>query len=210
MSFREQMAKQKRGLVIWDGMSEVVDNHFTGDDWDSRRPPHQVFPTEIVSLLDALARTKAPGWLLVDSTIRNFSDDGRADLASTITRFRGTLDVNESRHFHMPGSPGLFVWLQRAGAEPDLERLKSKAAASALAMGEDSVVAVLARTRFDGEYISAVRVIVSVPKSRTVANSPIYDPSRHLVFVPNIKTTPGRNEACWCGSGTKYKRCHGR
>jgi hypothetical protein len=19
---------------------------------------------------------------------------------------------------------------------------------------------------------------------------------------------PGRNEACWCGSGVKYKRCH--
>jgi uncharacterized protein YchJ len=19
---------------------------------------------------------------------------------------------------------------------------------------------------------------------------------------------PGRNDACWCGSGTKYKRCH--
>jgi preprotein translocase subunit SecA len=20
----------------------------------------------------------------------------------------------------------------------------------------------------------------------------------------------GRNDACWCGSGRKYKRCHGR
>lgn len=22
--------------------------------------------------------------------------------------------------------------------------------------------------------------------------------------------TPGRNDPCWCNSGTKYKRCHGR
>jgi uncharacterized protein YecA (UPF0149 family) len=21
---------------------------------------------------------------------------------------------------------------------------------------------------------------------------------------------PGRNEPCWCGSGKKYKKCHGR
>ncbi|HUH04828.1 MAG TPA: SEC-C metal-binding domain-containing protein [Kofleriaceae bacterium] len=21
-------------------------------------------------------------------------------------------------------------------------------------------------------------------------------------------TRPGRNDACWCGSGTKYKKCH--
>ena len=23
------------------------------------------------------------------------------------------------------------------------------------------------------------------------------------------KKTPGRNDACWCGSGKKYKKCHG-
>jgi uncharacterized protein YecA (UPF0149 family) len=22
------------------------------------------------------------------------------------------------------------------------------------------------------------------------------------------KAVPGRNEPCWCGSGTKYKKCH--
>ena len=21
---------------------------------------------------------------------------------------------------------------------------------------------------------------------------------------------PGRNESCWCGSGKKYKKCHGK
>jgi hypothetical protein len=217
MTFREQMAQQKGGLVIWDGMSEVVDKHFTGDDWDIRRPPRQAFPEELECLLASLAQTKAPGWLLVDDSIRNFGDDGRANLASTIAKFRETLDVNESRHFHMPGKPGLFVWLQRAGTDPDVERLKSKAAASALAMGEDDVLAVLARTRFGGGYLSAMHVAVSVPKSRTTENSHIYieaerlkDPSRQLLFGPKPRKKIGRNETCWCGSGTKFKRCHGR
>ncbi len=26
--------------------------------------------------------------------------------------------------------------------------------------------------------------------------------------VPAVEKTPGRNDACWCGSGVKYKRCH--
>jgi preprotein translocase subunit SecA len=27
--------------------------------------------------------------------------------------------------------------------------------------------------------------------------------------VVNEHRDIGRNEACWCGSGKKYKRCHG-
>jgi hypothetical protein len=26
----------------------------------------------------------------------------------------------------------------------------------------------------------------------------------------HVAHTPGRNDPCWCGSGAKYKRCHGR
>jgi hypothetical protein len=26
--------------------------------------------------------------------------------------------------------------------------------------------------------------------------------------LPAAENTPGRNDACWCGSGVKYKRCH--
>jgi preprotein translocase subunit SecA len=25
-----------------------------------------------------------------------------------------------------------------------------------------------------------------------------------------VEKTPGRNEPCWCGSGKKFKLCHGR
>jgi preprotein translocase subunit SecA len=24
-----------------------------------------------------------------------------------------------------------------------------------------------------------------------------------------VEKTPGRNDPCWCGSGKKYKKCHG-
>ncbi len=25
-----------------------------------------------------------------------------------------------------------------------------------------------------------------------------------------VEDEPGRNDPCWCGSGKKYKKCHGR
>jgi hypothetical protein len=28
--------------------------------------------------------------------------------------------------------------------------------------------------------------------------------------LPRAEPTPGRNAPCWCGSGKKYKNCHGR
>jgi preprotein translocase subunit SecA len=34
---------------------------------------------------------------------------------------------------------------------------------------------------------------------------------REVVNVPvRVEKTPGRNEPCYCGSGKKYKLCHGR
>ncbi|MEX1367894.1 MAG: SEC-C metal-binding domain-containing protein [Nannocystaceae bacterium] len=31
----------------------------------------------------------------------------------------------------------------------------------------------------------------------------------HARPQPFVKTArPGRNDPCWCGSGTKYKKCH--
>ena len=35
------------------------------------------------------------------------------------------------------------------------------------------------------------------------AEKPVMEPVR-------VEKTPGRNEPCWCGSGKKFKLCHGR
>ena len=35
--------------------------------------------------------------------------------------------------------------------------------------------------------------------------------AEEVVQVPvRVEKTPGRNEPCYCGSGKKYKLCHGR
>ncbi|HEX3473776.1 MAG TPA: SEC-C metal-binding domain-containing protein [Kofleriaceae bacterium] len=57
------------------------------------------------------------------------------------------------------------------------------------------------------EYLEAIRLkwhpeqAASVLRDTQVANPPA-EPAR-------VQAAPGRNEPCPCGSGKKYKRCHG-
>jgi preprotein translocase subunit SecA len=45
-----------------------------------------------------------------------------------------------------------------------------------------------------------------------VANGPVTaEMAEEVVMQPvRVEKTPGRNEPCYCGSGKKYKLCHGR
>jgi uncharacterized protein YecA (UPF0149 family) len=69
-------------------------------------------------------------------------------------------------------------------------------------------------------YLSAQRVEVALPEESAAENSHIYeDAERMRSRISRIEasedkksTAPprlGRNEPCWCGSGIKFKKCHG-
>jgi uncharacterized protein len=34
-------------------------------------------------------------------------------------------------------------------------------------------------------------------------------PEQPHVETRHVDAEPGRNDPCWCGSGKKYKKCHG-
>lgn len=218
----EQLANDKPHMLIWDGMSAVVDRHFEGIDWEARPVPTQNFPDEVRGLLDALDRTRAPGWLSAESDIRNYGEEGRNDLARMLTTYRTTLNKHPSRYFCFIGQPSLFVWLQRAGTHHDPQTLSDKASAAALAAKSSNMIALLVVAEAAGRYVAAQRYDVDVPLERTAANSRIYeDAERMLNRGDAIKTSdtkprpastprPGRNDPCWCGSKLKFKKCHGR
>jgi preprotein translocase subunit SecA len=47
--------------------------------------------------------------------------------------------------------------------------------------------------------------------SGPIPNGPIPNGQVEEAQVPvRVDKTPGRNEPCYCGSGKKYKLCHGR
>jgi hypothetical protein len=47
------------------------------------------------------------------------------------------------------------------------------------------------------------------PPGAPAAAVDVFDPEVTLEPV-RVEKTPGRNEPCYCGSGKKFKLCHGR
>lgn len=50
-----------------------------------------------------------------------------------------------------------------------------------------------------------IRMLASRPDEGGRTHDPRLDPKR----PPDKVVKRGRNEKCWCGSGKKYKKCHG-
>ncbi|BBU63196.1 hypothetical protein MSC49_31310 [Methylosinus sp. C49] len=227
--FDQDLAGELKGgqekMIIWDGMSEIVDKSFEGEDWEGRPFPTQDFPEEVQKLLEALDATRTRGWLLAESHIRDLGDDGRKNLAKMLSDVRPSLNRHPSRYFILfgDGEP-LFVWLQQSDHKIDWNKVNAKASAAALAVNASNVIAVVAEVGADGTYRRAQYFTVHIPTARTEENAQIYEdavrmaqPTRamHLNLPknasPRVKTKkPGRNDPCPCGSGVKYKRCHGR
>lgn len=217
----EQLSKGAN-MSTWHGFSSEVDHHFKGDDWEVRTPPRQEFPKELLCLLDALDSTKAPGWLAADSLIRDFGQEARDKLAMMLRQTLPTLADRESRWFQLGDCPSLFVWFQRTGTTPDFNQIHLKFCASALATESSGNIAILAFVTAGGDYSRVERIKVDLP---------VEDRPEHIQLLDEVKNIkarltsdainaegrdgkqrqhlPGRNEPCWCGSGKKYKKCHG-
>lgn len=221
----EQLKGGKTNMVIWDGMSDVVDRSFEGEDWEIRPFPTQDFPKEVLKLLEALDATRAHGWLSVESHIRDLGEEGRKNLAKMLSDLRQTLNQHPARYFVLAGDgEPLFVWLQQHGQQIDCAKVNDKASAASLAFKASNVVGVVAEISSDGTYHRAQSFAVRIPTERTEENASIYEdaarmahPTRAVNLKQPEKVTlhwktkkPGRNDPCPCGSGAKFKRCHGR
>lgn len=221
----DQLKGGKVGMLIWDGMSDIVDRSFEGEDWESRPFPTQDFPDEVLKLLGALDATRARRWLSAESRIRDMGEEGRRNLAKMLRDVRRTLNQHPARYFVLSGDGGpLFVWLQQHDHQIDWTRVNDKASAAALAVKATDIIGVVAEVSADGTYHRAQSFAVHVPTERTEENAHIYEdavrmtqPTRAVnLNQPNnvspAVTAPktGRNALCPCGSGVKYKRCHGR
>jgi hypothetical protein len=227
--FDQEIAAQLKGgnvsMLIWDGMSDIVDRSFEGEDWENRPFPTQDFPEEVLRLIEALDATRAPGWLSVESHIRDLGEEGRKNLAQILSDLRQTLNRHPTRYFSLSGEGApLFVWLQRHDHQIDWTKVNDKASAVALALKVSNVIGVLAEVSIDGAYQRALSFTVRIPSARTEENTHIYEDAalmaqpmravnlnlqKSVIPLGRTKKT-GRNDPCPCGSGAKYKRCHGR
>jgi hypothetical protein len=216
---REQLA-DGANMVIMDGMSAVVDDYFGQPDWNEHPAPSQRFPAELQSLLNALDQARGSHWLAIDSTLRNCGDEGRARSAELLGRLRDSLRIYTQRYALMLAERPLFLWLYREAAEPDNIAVSRKAMAALVAADMATAIVVLIAVNKKGLIarvahfpIAAPEVVdddlrVEVEAMKGRIAKPV--PSHRAQVRAEPRQRLGRNELCWCGSGIKYKRCHGR
>jgi len=133
LAIKEQLSKADQ--VTWDSFSDVVDHYFGEFEWQTKNIPTQDMPAKLAEVIAALDRCRPADWLMADSHLRNFSSEGRRDVAEHIKSLEHSLHTYPRRHFSMGGQNLLQVWLCRAGAEPSLQEPKDRAQASCLTMG---------------------------------------------------------------------------
>jgi hypothetical protein len=221
----DQLKGTKVNMVIWDGMSDIIDKSFEGENWESGPFPSQNFPEEVLKLLEALDATRTRGWLSAESRIRDLGDEGRNNLATMLFELRGTLNQYPARYFLLSGdSEPLFIWLQKHEHHIDWQKVNDKACSAALAIKASNAIGIVAEVSVGGVYHQAQSFAVQIPMERTQENTHIYEDAMRMAnrtpalnlkqtknVIPHGKTIkPGRNDPCPCGSGEKYKRCHGR
>jgi hypothetical protein len=119
------------------------------------------------------------------------------------------------------GDYPFFVWLKRIGTPDNSHLMKAKASAAALAGRSSDILAIVVTADPTGGYVAAERFNLDIPTERTSATDHIFEDATRMLSrhkrMPLAKGAQpaagfkkiGRNEPCWCGSGAKFKKCHG-
>lgn len=191
-------------------------------------PPRVKRPAEVTSLLNALQAAHEPGWLRADDLIRRYDAAACDELAAGLVEMTESLVNQEHRWFQFAGDPPLFVWLQRYGTLANTETIAATARAAAIATEAREIVVIVAHKTTATDYSRAVVLKVDVPAAGGPEHARAQSEAARLQAQQNAVTAamsqeeswsppaaapparlPGRNEPCWCGSGNKFKRCHG-
>jgi uncharacterized protein YchJ len=183
-------------------------------------------PTEIKNLLDALQAAREPGWLRADNLIRALGAKECEELASGLLEMTESLVTQDHGWFQFAGDSPLFCWLQRYGTLANVDSIAATARAAAIATGARETLVVIAHKTTATGYSRAVVLKVDVPPPGSAEHERARAEADRLQAQQNAVTVamkeesaapptmpparmPGRNEPCWCGSGNKFKRCHG-
>jgi hypothetical protein len=221
----DQSKDENFGLVICNGMSDIVDRAFETEQWEANPKPTQVFPDVVLKVLSVLDISRESGWLSVDSLIRNFGEEARNNFAKYLSDLNKTIEQHPARYFAFGGGGDpIFVWMQNSKYEVEWGKVNDKASAVALSINAEKLIGVLIKVGKRGVYEAAQHFEIRVPMEKTEDNTPIFEDAKRMRLQTKSRTVPigerklvpahkrkvGRNDPCPCASGKKYKRCHGR
>ncbi|WP_428663065.1 hypothetical protein [Reyranella sp.] len=145
---RQQLASHI--MVMWDSFSHTIDRHFEREDWHNAPIPAQPFPANFLKLLDALDLSRPPGWLRIDSALRDFGDEGRKNVARQLRALEETLPQTGMRRFSVGEGTPLQIWLSRELARPTAAEIKRQGEIVSLAFQSPETMVVVLDYDTDG------------------------------------------------------------
>ncbi|SHF97020.1 YecA family protein [Vibrio gazogenes] len=221
----EKSRSENSGLVICNGLSLVVDKFFESGQWDTSPIPAQEFPDAVSKALTALDVSRKPGWLSVDSLIRDFGEEARISFGKYLSDLDNSIEKHPARYFAFGGEgKPIFVWIQNSKYDVEWKKVNDTASAVAISIDTKELMGMLIKVGKGRVYEAAQYFRVDVPTEQTESNEHIYKEAQSMrertksptsvskqhYLEPKKKRKIGRNEPCPCGSGKKYKKCHGR
>ncbi|RKH53161.1 hypothetical protein D7Y23_04295 [Corallococcus sp. AB050B] len=207
----------------WDGASDEIDKYFWRHDWKSTPPPSQKYPRALSNLLQALAQTRSPGWLRIDSLFRNLGGVWRENLAHQLSELSASLSKHPYRHFlFSPTSEGILVCITRERTANQRRATTTKAQALGIALDTNSITTLELTFSSQMDIVDAAVLSIQTPVNGTSDYAAAYGEvaamRRRVSTLENRpKSNPMEqrrdirpNDMCWCGSGKKFKKCHRR
>lgn len=170
--------------------------------------PRQQFPARLASLLRALKDSRQAGRLAAASTIYSMNEVGRTDVERALGHLDKCLEERKQRSFRVPFTSagyGLTVTYTE-GEHWDEELLRSAAQMEQGRCEHWVVIQLERRTPYTIRRLERLCPGRYSDMQLAPSRAHIEARARHHIQERRV----GRNERCPCGSGKKYKKCHGK
>jgi len=155
--FDQDMRQQLESadMLMWDSFSDRVDRHFEQENWETDPVPHQSYPAGITEILEVLDRQRPEGWLAIDSTIRDYDEESRIRLTSTIEDLIGTLRANRVRRVLFGNNSPIQIWLTCEQAQPTSAEIQRQGEIACLVAKTSKVSVLRLQCAEDGTVLGA-------------------------------------------------------
>ncbi|MGJ5134384.1 hypothetical protein [Bradyrhizobium oligotrophicum] len=155
--FDQDMKEQleKADMATWDGFSEVIDEHFTGEDWEKKPVPTQEYPAEIAEILRALDHSRPKGWLETDAYLRNFGSEARDKLDSVLKDLKSSLKKHPVRRFLYGNEEPIQIYLSCALGQPSIHDVQHHGEVACLIAKTSNIKVLILDCEANGKIRSA-------------------------------------------------------
>lgn len=214
--YADEMVAEGPNKLGFVGFTTPIDDYFAASTrGDDPTPPQQMMPPLLAEIVDFLARSDEPRRAELASFLLDGGGDFRDELASAIQkaiRENGELGRARPLSFYGGMDMTLFVW------SPSAPRRAKSAIEHArvvmMANNEQSRRLVELEYSEEGTLVGAHMAYVGAAglANEELERIKIAAASLRRERVNRVETKGGgigRNAQCPCGSGKKYKRCHG-